>query len=147
MSNDPAYTVAVFNASDDTLEMLAVSLAHRDYRPVMSKADHVISGELNFIAFLKTHTPDALIWDVAPPYDRSWNFVQLIRDLRQLEHCAIVLTTTHKVQLDSLAGRDTGAIEVVGKRYDTSVIVEAVTHAIEQRHSAHARIFGQSREW
>jgi FixJ family two-component response regulator len=51
------------------------------------------------------------------------------------------------MHLDALAGKDTGAIEMIGKPYETNMIVEAVTRAIEQRRSAHARIFGQPRAW
>jgi len=130
---DPTHTVAVFNASDDTVEMLTVVLSNRGYRAVSGHADDVKSGELDFIAFLRTHQPSAIIWDIAPPYDRNWNFFQLLRLLRPLEQCHIVLTTTHKKHLDSLAGKETGAIEIVGKPYDIEMIVETVSKGLERR--------------
>jgi hypothetical protein len=101
---DSIQTVAVFNASDDTVEMLTVLLSERGYRVVSGHADAVKSGALDFIAFVKTHEPKAIIWDIAPPYDRNWNFFQLVRDLRVLDRRALVLTTTHKHHLDGLAG-------------------------------------------
>jgi FixJ family two-component response regulator len=142
----PTHTVAVFNASDDTVAMLAAMLSTHGYRAVTEHADHVKSGELNFIEFLKTHTPAGLIWDIAPPYDRNWNFFQLVRALGPLDRCAIVLTTTHKQHLDSLAGQETGAIEIVGKPYDLQMIVDAVARGIERRRSGGQRAFGQPRE-
>jgi hypothetical protein len=51
-----------------------------------------------------------------PTHDRNWNFFKLVRDLASLQHCAIVLTTTHKQHLDQLAGQDTGAIEMWANR-------------------------------
>jgi DNA-binding response OmpR family regulator len=142
---DPILTVAVFNASDDTVEMLTTLLSHQGYRAVAGHADHVKSGELNFVAFLREHQPSAMIWDIAPPYDRNWNFFQLIR---ALDNCPIVLTTTHKQNLDALAGKDTGALEIVGKPYDLQLIVDAVSRAIERqpRSAAPSRTFGQPKD-
>jgi CheY-like chemotaxis protein len=83
------------------------------------------------VQFMETHKPDAIVWDIAPPYDRNWNFFQLLRTTGPLAQCPVVLTTTHKEHLDSLAGQDTGAIEIVGKPYDLQVIADAVARAIE----------------
>jgi CheY-like chemotaxis protein len=123
-------TVAIFNASDDTVEMLKVLLSERGCRAIAGRVDDVKSGELDFIAYLETHRPDAIIWDIAPPYDRNWNFFKLLRLVGPLENCSIVLTTTHKHHLDSLAGEQTGAIEIVGKPYDLGVIVDTVLSGI-----------------
>lgn len=66
---DAIHTVAVFNASDDTVDMLTVLLSNRGYRAVFGHADQVKSGELDFIAFLTAPQPSAIIWDISPPYD------------------------------------------------------------------------------
>lgn len=126
-------TVAVFNASDDTVEMLMLLLTERGYRAVSGQVDSVKSGALDFIAFMGAQRPDAIIWDIAPPYDRNWSFFKLLRTADVLRNCHIVLTTTHKEHLDSLAGQETGAIEIVGKPYDLNVIVDAVVRGIEGR--------------
>ena len=134
-----ALTVAVFNASDDTVEMLKVLLSNRGYVAVAGEVDKVKSGEIDFLAFLEAHQPDALIWDVAPPYDRNWHFYKMIRALRPLERCAIVLTTTHRGHLTELAGDAVDAIELVGNPYDLQVIVDAVEHGIDRRRRATPR--------
>ena len=129
----PTLTVAVFNASDDTVEMLKTLLSESGYRAVSGEVDEVKSGKLDFIAFMETHNPDAVIWDIAPPYDRNWNFFKLLRTIGPLAGRAIILTTTHKEHLDALAGHDTGAIEIVGKPYDLQVIADAVSRGIERQ--------------
>jgi DNA-binding NtrC family response regulator len=131
------YTVAVFNASDDTVEMLKTMLSSEGYVAVAGKVDAVKSGETDFVAFLAIHKPAALIWDIAPPYDRNWTFSKMVRALRPLERCAIVLTTTHLPHLTALAGPDTRALEIVGKPYDLQAVVDAVRRGIEDiaRHS------------
>ena len=137
---EPTSTVAIFNASDDTVEMLKVLLTERGYRAIGGMADSVKSGALDFIGFMGAQKPDAIIWDIAPPYDRNWNFFKLLRTSDVLRHCHIVLTTTNKQQLDSLAG-DTGALEIVGKPYDMQAIADAVTRGLEARRSAEVRPF------
>lgn len=132
-ADSPPYTVAIFNASDDTVEMLRTKLSLSGCRGVPGIADSVKSGELDFLEFLRTHRPDGIIWDISPPYERNWNFFKLLRSVRPLDDCHIVLTTTHKQHLDTLAGRDTGAIEIVGKPYDLQMIVDEMISGIERR--------------
>ena len=143
MTDPPLKTVAVFNASDDTVEMLKALLTLRGYRAVDGKVDDVKSGRVDFVAFLNQFKPDAIIWDIAPPYDRNWHFFQLLRTARPLAGCSLVLTTTNKHHLDALVGRDTGAFEIIGKPYDLQVIVDAVQRGIEGTDARGPRAMGE----
>ena len=145
MPDQAIRTVAVFDASEDTVEILKTLLSFRGYRAVAGHADDVKSGATDFIAFLEEHKPDGIIWDIAPPYDRNWNFFKLLRTIGPLTRCALVLTTTHKQHLDALAGLDTGAFEIIGKPYDLGVVVDAVARGIDEKLSAGPRAFGQAR--
>jgi DNA-binding NtrC family response regulator len=139
---DPARTptVAVFNASDDTVEMLKALLSSRGYVAISGEVDKVKSGEVDFVAFLDGHRPDAIIWDIAPPYERNWHFYKLVRELRSLEQCAMVVTTTHLQHLRELTGDTVEAIEIVGKPYDLQAIVDAVERALEERTRSASRV-------
>ena len=108
MADAAIRTVAIFNSSDDTVDMLSVLLTLRGYRAISARADDVKSGELNFIDFLSAQKPDAVVWDIAPPYDRNWNFFTLVRSIGPLQRCPLVLTTTHRHHLDAVAGRIPG---------------------------------------
>ena len=135
----PTRTIAIFNSSDDTVEMIRQMLLSRGYAGVDGHADDVKSGKLDFLAFMDTYKPDALIWDIAPPYDRNWTFFNLLRTTTAVGSCPLVMTTTNKQRLDELVGRDTGAMEIVGKPYDLDLIVECVVRAVEQPRSQRPR--------
>ena len=51
--------------------------------------------------------------------------------MRSLEHCAMVLTTTHREHLRELTGTGVEAIELIGKPYDLQAIVDAVERTID----------------
>jgi CheY-like chemotaxis protein len=124
-------TVAVFNASADTIEMLKMMLSERGHHAVSGAVDDVKSGAFDFITFLHEHQPDGLIWDISPPYDRNWTFFKIVRNLAPLQGRPIVVTTTNKQRLNELVGHDTGAIEIVAKPYDIELIVSAVERMME----------------
>jgi DNA-binding response OmpR family regulator len=123
-------TVGVFNASDDTVEMLCDMLELHGLRGVNAHVSDIERGDVDFVAFIAEMNPDVLIWDISPPYDRNWNFFQLVRSSEVVKSRGIVVTTTHKAHLDKIAGHDTGAIEIIGKPYDLDLIIKAVKKAL-----------------
>jgi DNA-binding response OmpR family regulator len=119
-------TVAVFNSSDDTVEMLALVLEQHGFHVVKGHVTDVKSGVTDFVNFVAKHDPRAIIWDVSPPYDENWKFLQLLRSSDSLDGRCLVVTTTHKQHLDKLANADTGALEIIGKPYDLNLVVKAI---------------------
>ena len=67
-------TIAIFNASGDTVEVLSLLLSQPGCVCVPGQVDEVEAGKVDFIAFLKTHRPDGVIWDIAPSCDRNRHF-------------------------------------------------------------------------
>jgi DNA-binding response OmpR family regulator len=130
VSTRPLATVAIFNASEDTISMLEQWLRHHGFVAVSSHVTEVKRGQMDFAAFIAEHDPEVIIWDIAPPYDENWKFFKLLRTSEVLANRAVVLTTTHKEHLDRLAGTDTQALEIVGKPYDLDLIVRAVKAAL-----------------
>jgi DNA-binding NtrC family response regulator len=70
-----------------------------------------------------------LIYDVSPPYEQNWTFLNLLRRLDVMQGRRLVITTTHKANLESLVG-PTEAIEILGKPYDLEVVMRAVKRAV-----------------
>jgi DNA-binding response OmpR family regulator len=131
-------TVGVFNASEDTVDMLIDALTIRGLHAIGGAVDLVKSGQTDLIALLEAHKPDAMIWDIAPPYDRNWIFAKLVRAVLNVYRCGMVVTTTNRHQLDKIISGDSGAVEIVGKPYDIEEIADRVEAVIANANTAEA---------
>ena len=96
--------VAVFNAHADTVAMLHVALQHAGFETIDAPLHEFERGLANGLAFLRTHEPDVVVYDVSPPFERTAAFCC---DLQEAdEHRAWVITSTNPVQTSKdLRGR------------------------------------------
>ena len=117
--------VAVINNSADTVEMLRLVLQRDGFEAVTAHIDEIKRGLVDFPRFLQEHDPRVIIYDVAPPYEQNWMFLNLLRRLDVMQGRMLVITTTHKANLEKLVG-PTEAIEILGKPYDLEEVMTAV---------------------
>jgi len=122
-------TIAVFNSSSDTVDLLRTALEAEGFQTVVGNIPDVKKGELDLVDFINQHTPAVIVYDISPPYDANWRFLRLVRSSEALQRREFVLTTTNKPALDKLVG-DTEALEVIGKPYDLRRIIDAVRAAL-----------------
>jgi DNA-binding response OmpR family regulator len=126
-------TVALFNASDDTVEMVQRMLdASGVHCLVNCRFADLRKGVIDFAQYLCEHDPHVVIIDISPPYEQNWAFFRTLRDDYAMLGRGLVLTTTNKNRLDEGVGHDSLAIEVVGKPYDLQQVMTAITGALEQ---------------
>jgi CheY-like chemotaxis protein len=127
-----APVVAVLNSNDDVVELLRLMLEQAGLVVVSAHVDAVKRGDVSLVDFVNEHQPDVVIYDVVPPYDRSWRFLEHLRQTT-LRHRRFVITSTNPKRAAELAGTSEDIYEIVGKPYDIDRIVEATRHAAKAR--------------
>jgi DNA-binding response OmpR family regulator len=120
--------VALFNASDDTIDMIQALLTEAGGAQslVWCHFADLKKGVVDFKKYLNKHNPEVVIFDISPPYDENWQFFKTMRDADVMRGRGSVLTTTNKNRLDEVLGTDSRAVEVVGKPKDLKQIQAAI---------------------
>jgi len=124
-------SIAVFNSSADTIEVLKLALEEHGYAVASGHVSDIKKGQVDVIDFVNEHQPDVVIYDVALPYEENWRFLRLLQSSDALKKLKWVITTTHKKRLQELVGECGEVYEIVGKPYDMQMILDAVKTAIE----------------
>ena len=124
--------VAIFNTNPEVLDLVREALQGAGYATVVAHIDDLKRGRIDMIQFVEEHQPDAVVYDVAPPYDTNWTFLRLMRNSKVMQSRAFVVTTTNKKALDDLIG-PSDTVELLCKPYDLEQIVQAVNTALEKQ--------------
>jgi hypothetical protein len=132
MSKDtPPPVVAVLNSNDDTVEMLRAMLEFEGMVAVTAHISDLRRGQFDFSGFLKEHDPRVVIYDIPPPYDRSWLFYEHLRTLPSMQGRNFVLTSTNPERVKQVANTDEPILEIIGKPYDLQMIIDAVRKGLD----------------
>ena len=120
--------VALFNASDDTIDMVQklLTASGREQSLIWCHFADLKKGIVDFGKYMDKHNPEVVIFDLSPPYDENWRFFKTMRDAKTMQGRGMVLTTTNKNRLDEVLGEDSHALEVVGRAKDLQQIDAAI---------------------
>jgi hypothetical protein len=97
---------------------------------VTAHISHLRRGQFDFAGFLAEHNPRVVIYDIPPPYDRSWLFFEHLRSLPSMKGRKFVLTSTNPQRVQQIAHPDQPVYEIIGKPYDLQMIIDAVRQAL-----------------
>lgn len=125
--------VAILNSNDDLVELLRHLLEQAGFVTVTGHIDAVRRGDLDLVNFVKQHEPAVIVYDLVPPYDRSWNYLYLLRDSEPLRGRPFVLTSVNTARAKEVVGNSEMVYEVVGKPLDLDQVVTAVKEASKAR--------------
>jgi hypothetical protein len=120
--------VALFNASDDTIDMVQglLTASGGEQTLIWCHFADLKKGIVDFGKYMDRHNPEVVIFDLSPPYDENWIFFKTMRDADIMKGRGVVLTTTNKNRLDEVLGEDSHALEVVGRPRDLQQIDAAI---------------------
>lgn len=125
--------VAIFNSNDDIVEMLRFALEQAGMIVVSGHVDAIRRGEQRLSDFVEEHNPAVILYDLIPPYDRSWHFLEHLRETPSLQGRRFVVTSTNAQRAKEIIGGAEHVLEIVGKPYDLEAIVGAVDNAVRGR--------------
>lgn len=125
----PPVTVAVLNTNDDVVEMLRIALEKAGFVVVSEHLDEIRRGEASLSDLVTEHDPRVILYDLVPPYDRSWRFLQHVCSMPFMAGRKVVVTSTNAAKAVELSGGATHVHEILGKPYDIDAIVSAVQSA------------------
>src|SRR5690242_7146438 len=98
--------VAVFNTSEDTTDLLRVTLEQAGFIVVTALISAMRDGKLDFVRFMQEHQPQVVVYDIALPYDAHWRLFEHFRATPIAKDIPFVVTTTNRAHVEKLAGRE-----------------------------------------
>ena len=125
--------VAVLNSNDELVELMRAVLEHAGFVAVTGHVDDARRGQLDLVNFMRQHDPKVIVYDLVPPYDRSWNYLRVLQDSEVMKNRSLVLTSVNAERAQEVVGRSDIVHEVIGRPVDLDEIVTAVKEASKRR--------------
>jgi DNA-binding response OmpR family regulator len=122
--------VAVFNTDAATVEMLHLALQQAGFETVDAPLREFDQGVERAMAFLREQRPDTVVYDIAPPYERTASFCC---DLQEADgQRAWVITSTNPARTARDLRTRSEWYELIGKPYQLEDVIAAVQRAVQK---------------
>ena len=123
--------VAVVNTNPDVVEVLKARIESAGFVVLVIHIAEIRAG-LDTRAIFAQHDPKVIVYDVVPPYERNWRWLEHLRETT-LDGRRFVLTSPNERALAKLVGRDETVYEILNDGADIDAIVQAVREAARAR--------------
>jgi DNA-binding response OmpR family regulator len=125
--------VAIVNTNPDLVRMLQVNLEAAAFVVFTLHIEDIRLASTNVESFLEQHDPRVIVYDVAPPFDQNWRFLDHLRTATAFRGRQFVLTTVNARKVEEIVGNEETVYEVVGQPTDVAEVVRAVKEASRAR--------------
>lgn len=123
--------VAIVNTNPDMVELLKARIEQAGFIVLVLHVAEIRMG-LDIETTVRQHDPKVVVYDVVAPYERSWRFLEHLRENTQFAGRQFVLTSPNVAQVRRIVGSDEMVYEVVGGD-EIDNIVQAVREASRAR--------------
>lgn len=133
MTQKGPVTVAIINTNPDLVRLLRFTLQAAGFVVFEIHIEQIRAGTADVAGFLEQHDPRVIVYDVAPPYRETWNFMEHLRHSPGFEKRKFVLTSMNAARVHEIVGNDEAVYEIVGLQEDLGTVVRAVKEATRAR--------------
>lgn len=126
------HTIAVFNSSEDTTDMLRTWFEHAGFVVVTAFTHALRDGATDLESLMRQHQPTVVVYDIAIPYESNWRLYEHIRTSPACIGTEFVLTSSNAAQVKKIAGSEQDILEIIGKPYDLNVLLDAIRAVVNQ---------------
>jgi DNA-binding response OmpR family regulator len=121
--------VLIVNSTPDIVDMLRFTFEGAGWKAATAHVHDAKDGTVDLVRLADEHGATVVVYDVAPPYEENWRFLQTIREAPSMQARFFVITTTNTRQLEKICG-DCDAIEIIGKPYDLAEVLGRATSVL-----------------
>lgn len=132
-SSSVPIVVAIINTNPEVVRVLRVSLERAGFVTFAVHLEDIRTGEADMKSLLEEHDPRVVVYDLAPPYDVHWRFLDHLRKSTHFGDRRFVLTSVNVRAAQRIVHLEETVYEVVGKDADMLEVVRAVKEASRAR--------------
>jgi CheY-like chemotaxis protein len=132
-TNSPPVVVAIVNTNPDIVRMFRMSLERTGFVVLAVHIEDIKTAAANVKTMLEEHDPRVIVYDLAPPYDQNWRFLDHLRTSTDFKGRKFVLTSVNVRAVEQTVGMDETVYEVIGQDSDILAVVRAVKEASRSR--------------
>jgi CheY-like chemotaxis protein len=125
--------VAIVDTNPEIVRLLRVHLENSGFVAIDIPIEEIKTGVSNLQSMLAEHDPKVIVYDIAPPYEQSWRFLQHLRSATDFKGRQFVLTAVNVRAVREALRHGEMVHEIIGKDEDILAVVRAVKEASRAR--------------
>jgi hypothetical protein len=125
--------VAVVNTNPDLIRIMRITLEKAGFVVFEFHIEDIKLGAADVDSLLKQHDPKVIVYDLAPPYDMNWRFLDHLPTATGYKGRQFVLTSVNVRHAEEVIKGDESVYEVLGEEEDMAQLVRAVKEASRSR--------------